>query len=107
MEQLKPNLDQSQISQIQQNLDHSRAKNEESNSNSKLTENDKSKRSGQSSLNASSGIINFEEALPDGIHGAESPSPQRGIFGGGGGYMMPNSANTGSKLMQQCNAKDL
>ena len=51
-------------------------------------------------MNISSGIINFEDALPDGIHGADSPSPPRGIFGGGGGgYIIPNSANTGSKLM--------
>ena len=49
-----------------------------------------------SHLDYSSGLINLEEALPDGIHGAGSPSPPTGLFGGA---EVPNSAHTGSKLM--------
>lgn len=34
--------------------------------------------------------------MPDGIHGAASPGPPAGIFGG---VEIPDTANTGSKLM--------
>jgi hypothetical protein len=53
-----------------------------------------------SALDMSSGLLNFEEALPDAIFKAPETSPSQKHMTPFNLGILPNSANTGSKLMK-------